>query len=216
MEHIKDLLPPIETLAPQTKVVSATTALSEKVKTDWQFETLGDPQLIRMREAATTFCAAMKLGKEPRWLSLLGTSGAGKTHLAKRISAFFRQYMDGELIPGQDLERTRWRMRGGFVSWRKLCDEMRDGSYGRFRNICEDYFVVIDDIGAGHETTFVTSKLDELFDARQRKWTVVTANMGLAQIKEKMDARIASRMIRDRSVVVDVEVPDYNLRKRAA
>lgn len=200
--------------APPTPEVSATTAGLEKPKFDWAFETLGDPSLDRMFFAAQEFAVALEFDAvNKHWLSLLGTSGAGKTHLARKISEFFRTYMLNELIPGQDLNRTRYHMKGGFLSWRKLCQQMRNGDYSAFQAACEDYFVVIDDIGSGHETSFVTSKLDELFDARQKKWTVVTGNLSLGDI-QKIDARLASRMLRDGSVVVDVSVTDYNLREK--
>lgn len=166
-----------------------------------------------MLAAAETFCYEMLAAGPPRWLSFVGPSGAGKTHLAKKISAFFRKHLAGTLRPGQD-ESSRWKMHGGFISWRKLTDQIRDGDFGKFRDICTDDFLALDDIGAEHKSEFVTAKLDQLFDSRQGKWTVVTGNLSLSEIKDSMDARIASRMIRNGSVVVDVDVPDFNLRKR--
>jgi hypothetical protein len=56
------------------------------------------------------------------------------------------------------------------------------------------------------------SKLYDVLESRLGKWTVLTANVSLSQIGELLDPRIASRMIRNNSVVVDVNLPDWNLR----
>jgi hypothetical protein len=45
-------------------------------------------------------------------------------------------------------------------------------------------------------------------------WTVVTANLPLADIGDRIDVRIASRMLRDDSQVVDVDVPDFSIREK--
>lgn len=162
-----------------------------------------------MLKAAKQFCAELKADDTPRWLSLVGTSGVGKTHLAKRITRFFSRYASYyiETKTGATLSR-----RGGFISFRRVANDLRSGDYSVVRDLCDDFFVCLDDIGSEHGTQFMTSKLDEIADARVGKWTVLTANLSLEKISE-METRIASRMLRGGSVVIDVDTIDFSLRK---
>jgi hypothetical protein len=51
-------------------------------------------------------------------------------------------------------------------------------------------------------------KLYQMFSDGEGRWRVWTGNMSLEQIAARIDQRIASRMLRDGSVVV-VDVKDY-------
>lgn len=180
------------------------------------FDTFGDPQLERMLAAAVQFADDINAGQSPRWLSLLGTSGAGKTFIAKQVirwfktTSLFRTSIDektGEIV-----------YPGDFYSWRKTADAILGGDYSRVDELCAEKFVVLDDIGAEYrdKNGIVKSKLDRILDARVGKWTILTCNQSLEQISLDMDTRISSRMLRNNSAVVDVDVIDYNLRRRAA
>lgn len=107
----------------------------------------------------------------------------------------------------------RDRTGGIFLKWTKVARWIREGEHRLFYDLCnEKRCVVLDDIGSEYGTDYTRSKLYEFLSEREGKWTVITANLSLEQIGEKMDTRIASRMIRGDSVVVDVNVPDFNLR----
>lgn len=214
---IKDALPKVlETLAPQTKEEEATTLTRRESSAPpvLLFQTLNDPTLELMAHKAAEFCRDLYANHNPRWLSFLGRSGTGKTHLARRISRYFREHLEGHLAPGQDEEISQWRMRGGFVKWRNLARDLRDGDMCLMRDLSEDWLVVLDDIGAEYKSKsdFLTAKLDELLDSRLGKWTVITSNLGLDQINDFMDARIASRLVRGGSDVLEINAPDFNLR----
>lgn len=151
---------------------------------------------------------------ETPWLVLLGTSGAGKTHLARRV---FQWWQDA----GQFYVTTEGRgainsRRGQFVNWSKLIDECRGGDFSRITDICSEQLLVLDDIGAGADARgWMIDKLYHILENRLqgRKATLITANLSLEQIADGYDARIASRLIRTgRENVVDVAVPDYKLR----
>jgi len=146
----------------------------------------------------------------PYWLSLLGTSGAGKTMLAKIIRTLFSRYVDGSIISEtpQEIKRAG----GGFIRWRRLVEWVREGDYRAFEDVSRDFFVAVDDIGSEYPTDFTRAKLYEMFDASEGKWRVWTGNLSLEQIEQQFDPRIASRILRNNSVVVDVDVPDFNLR----
>ena len=165
-----------------------------------------------MLNAAKDFVRDMVIGDDPRFLSFLGSSGTGKTHLARRISRFFNAnaslYIDPQT--GAYLSRS-----GGFIGWRRIVDYLRDGDYGIMDAVCNDWFVALDDIGAERASDFSVSKLDQIIDARLGKWTVITCNFTREQIAEHMDVRIASRLGRGKNVIVDnINVPDYSTRSR--
>jgi DNA replication protein DnaC len=168
-------------------------------------------QLEKMVNATGQFIADMKAGSRPRFLSFLGTSGAGKTMLAKRVwrwwsksGMFYTEPMRGAILA----RPSQW------CDWRKFIEECLSGDFSRTADLCKDWFVVLDDIGAKRDKSGAwVDKLDTILASRsERLWTIVTANLSLQEISEQLDARIASRLLRGGSVVVDVDVPDYNVR----
>ena len=180
---------------------------------------MGDPQLEHMKREAASFLDDMLCGREPRWISFLGTSGAGKTMLAKMISAAYRQKFHLQIDwKTSDTKRLN-RFRGGFINWGKAINErMLRGDYDFLDDLKRFSFFAIDDIASEYDKhrALSASKLYDVFESRLNKWTVITANLSLDQIGNVLDARIASRMIRGNSTVVDVSVTDYNLRRQAA
>jgi DNA replication protein DnaC len=106
------------------------------------------------------------------------------------------------------------RRRGGFVPWRKLATCLRESDYRMVRDVANDWFVCCDDLGSEYMTPFTRSGLVEFATLREGKWTVFTANLTLEQIGMTFDPRIASRLIRHGSVVLDVDVEDFNTRGR--
>jgi len=150
---------------------------------------------------------------QPYWISFLGTSGTGKTHLAKML---YRHFMGCSRF-NLDYDKEHNRIVGNtgqFCDWRRLTADLRSGDYELIDDLTSDWFVVLDDVGSSYDPNgFVASALDQVLNGRLRKWTVITCNYGLSEIAERMDIRIASRMIRDGSVVVECgDVPDYNSR----
>jgi DNA replication protein DnaC len=189
-------------------VISANTAAASEW--DFGFQTFGEAKLSEMLGAAKDFIRDMTIGTAPRWLSFLGRSGTGKTHLARSINRFFKVEASiyVEPVTGAHLSR-----RGGFIGWRKVIEHLRDGDYGIVDAICNDWFVALDDIGAERASDFSVSKLHQVIDARLGKWTVITCNFSREEIAEHMDVRIASRLGRGNSVIVDgICVWDYSTR----
>ena len=92
-------------------------------------------------------------------------------------------------------------------------DQLRGGeSYGQYNDMKRWPYLVIDDIGAERDPSgFSAEKLTTVLGCRGGRWTVITGNLSLAQV-EAMDVRIASRMHRDGSRVVEVTAMDFAFR----
>ena len=189
-------------------VISANTAVASSW--DFGFQTFDEAKLSEMLDAAQDFIRDMAMETAPRWLSLLGRSGTGKTHLARSITRFFKAEMAIYIEPGTGAHLIR---RGGFIGWRKVVDHLRDGDYGIMDGVCNDWFVALDDIGAERASDFSVSKLDQVVDVRLGKWTVITCNFSREEIAEHLDVRIASRLGRGTNVIIDgIYVRDYSTR----
>ena len=161
-----------------------------------------------MKRAALQFSADMLAGRDPYWLSLLGSSGAGKTMLARLIAnEVFKRHLEGGIYD-QTAAYER-RRRGGFVSWGRLVTLLRQGEYRVFDDLSTDWFIVIDDVGVEHSSPFIMAKLYEFLARRERKWTLITANMTCEEVRDRIDGRVASRMKRHQSTVVEVDVTDW-------
>ncbi len=218
MELIQNLVDKVltEIKEPQTQKPSVNT-------TEWakwfEFSIDGDTstaaQLRAMVDAAARFVKAIKSNAEPHWLSFIGTSGAGKTYLARRIwnwyqgeSSLFRaSIVEGEIA-----------YPGSFNSWPKIAGELLSNeSYWKLEELQREKFVVLDEIGADRDPSgHVRDCLARVLSGRVGKWTVITSNKSLGDIQRDIDTRISSRMIRDGNVVVDVDVIDYALRPTRA
>lgn len=179
------------------------------------FKTFSDRSLTEAHHESIRFCAAMASADTPAyWLTLLGPSGTGKTMLARTISRFYSRHLDALPDENRSTPNQQWLRRGGFKAWGGVMDEMMNGDFSGIRDMREDWFLVLDDIGAEHTRNreLSISKLYDILNARAGKFTVITANLTLEEVNRQMDARIASRLLRDGGVVVDVTAPDFNLR----
>lgn len=220
---VNALLPAALTVAREltTKACTTnTTSPSDDPRKAFRFEfnTCGDPVLTTALVNTLAWCCAMAKDKSPpaerngHWLVFLGNSGTGKTHLARKCRDFFRQFAYHYPVNGRAAPVLCSRS-GAFHDWRKVCNRLREGEWDLIDAICEEWFAAIDDIGTEYDPNgLLASKLDHLCNARLRKWTVITCNYSLREISAKLDPRIASRMIRDGNVIVEMTTTDYNLR----
>lgn len=164
-------------------------------------------------DAATEFAKALRSYDGEAWLVMLGNSGVGKTHLAQRIWDWWcktgRWYV--EEGTGANLTRS-----GQFCRWSDFIAECKRGDFSRAEDLAMDYFVVLDDIGAGAEAKgWVADKLYHVLEMRLVKKlpTILTANLSMEQLAERYDARIASRLVRrGADKVVHAEAQDFKLR----
>jgi DNA replication protein DnaC len=147
------------------------------------------------------FDISLEYAKRPRgWLVLLGSYGAGKTHLAAAITNY-----------NIDLGRPAI-----FVVVPDLLDHLRaafgpnseSGVDERLETIRETPLLVLDDLGAHHSTPWAQEKLFQILNSRynSRLPTVVTTNQRL----EELDPRVASRLVDpDLSQIFEIPAPDF-------
>ena len=201
-------------LAHSTKVVPLNMPEWER----WfNFKTFNDPQLMRMLEAAARFILDVRAGNRCPWQVLVGSTNAGKTHLARRCWQWWDRAGKWKKILGKFGEANVVRS-GQFVRWVDFIRECYNKDSSRADDLIDDEFVVIDDIGAGTDTRkWMADKLYAIVEHRcdaPNKSTLITANLSLEQIAAEFDPRIAGRLIRNGSdKVVNVKVPDFCLRK---
>lgn len=180
----------------------------------WDFETGDNPRLAEALNAAKRFASDMERMVRPaRWLAFLGTAGTGKSHLARKVSSYFRKNLLATHVPNESTKERWVSMTGGFKRWTVASNDIREGDLGVVNLLAEDWFVCLDDLFAEHQSEFLTAKLCEILDRRLGKWTILTSNKTLSQIAE-IEVRIASRLKRGGGEVITMTgVPDYSLRK---
>lgn len=188
-----------------------------------------EPSLLSAKATLARFVADMGSGAvQPYWITLTGVNGTGKTMLMKQV---FDQA--DRLNPGNPKNNPIWppdfatngrrRYEGGerpYVMWldeRMLAQRMRSGQEwdlaARYRG---DFFVAFDELGSVRDpTNFISDALATFCESRLRGWTMFTTNLSLKEIAERIDARVASRLIRDGNTVVQITARDYALTGRA-
>lgn len=180
-----------------------------------------EPSLAAAAVALAKMAADMARGADPYWLTLAGPFGCGKTMLARQLFDHARDHCN----PGRF---SLWQAGHGIRSEhsrRPTCQwftadtfAQRMAGLGEWdlpESLRPDYLVVIDDIGRTRDTANATfaDALCRLADNRLHRWTLWTTNLTLAEISNRLDARIASRMIRDDNRLITVSAGDYALRK---
>lgn len=171
-----------------------------------RIQTLNDPQLFNLVDLSARFVLRYMHDEKPSWLSILGTSGTGKTHCAKRIWDFMWDrfsWSDFEFI-------TRP------IYWPALIRDLRGGlRYGELTELSRWPVLMLDDIGAERDTTgFACEQLNTLLGCRVGKWTIITSNLHIEQLAA-IDPRISDRIIREPgNQCVDLDCDSYALRSK--
>lgn len=234
---------PIKNLIPQALSAATTslpgrrplrTSIESHFLAKWKltgFETDQErAELTSMLLAAMDWCNDIADNLPPRWLTLCGYPGIGKTFLAKLSRDWLHKY--GRWIYEHKVRPTvpdfendyrtlfGYAQEGGyFFKWSRMLDTMRDGDYGHINFVVEGWVRIIDDLGTevigrdGLPTPFAMNTMAKLADRRVGKWTLFTTNYNRRSIAEVFEPRIASRMMRDGSVIIECSAIDYNLRR---
>lgn len=180
----------------------------------FEFNTEDDAQREAMLEAAVELGRGIRDDKKPKWLSLLGSSGAGKSHIARRLRRVALERVSRHNTRVKVFERGIGPLWASWYSWPIISAGFREGAYSVIDEISAEWFVVLDDIGADHDPSGVGNRsLYRILDERIGKWTVLTSNLSLESLAE-INSRIPSRMHRNDSIIVNVDLPDWSTLKR--
>lgn len=196
---------------PSTKGALNSTIL-ERFKSAAGFKTFNEPSLKRALDECARFSASLNF-TQPYWLTWCGPCANGKTFLARKVWRVFMDFNRFEVQLDSSIQKI-YGNTGLFVDWRDLCADVRSGSgWGRVEDICAEHFVILDDLGTEHDPNgFIASVTDRILAARVGKWTFITTNLSFQEVSDKIDARAASRMLRNNGVVIETQAPDYNTR----
>lgn len=179
-------------------------------KLNLEFKTFGDPELVRLLDASQKWLEGHSRGIEPRWCSLLGKSGTGKTFLAKQCHKKIKQ-LGLDCYPHKVTGITQQRSMLWFY-WPKFVRRLRGGEFTLVDAAVDADILFIDDLGSEYRTDYIIGALTEICDQRLNKWTFVTSNLTLDGIAEQVDPRVTSRMLRGDNTVAETSALDFVLR----
>lgn len=169
------------------------------------FQTCGDPVLENMLKHAVEFELKVKRNEPAHWLSFVGGTGTGKTMLSEIIFNAVRN------VPHVRSHATLV-MGAHKIHWPDFSSRVIKGEGYRFDQIKDANFVVIDEMSVGSDKNgFERDLLWRVIYSRVGKFTVINTNLTMDAI-EALNARIASRMVRDGSIVVECNTQDFGLR----
>jgi DNA replication protein DnaC len=167
-----------------------------------------NPKVQAMAREAEVFCAQFAVSPASgRMLVLYGPNGCGKTHTAKRIVSWATKVSPSiRFMTPRGISSPEARMR----HWPSLLDQMKSGEWSATSGLADVELLAIDEIGGEHDPSKVgTDKLCRLLSARDRMWTVVTTNIHPDEWASVFDRRVASRLLRNSTVINLDGVPDY-------
>jgi DNA replication protein DnaC len=137
-------------------------------------------------------------------LLMTGREGTGKTHLAVAILK--------EVI-GKGYKGMYWNVPELFLELRRrMADESQDSEADLFDAARRADLLVLDDLGAERTSEYVVDRLYVMINRRYEddSATIITTNRTLAELKQQLSPRIASRIA---EMCVSMEFPegDYRL-----
>lgn len=166
--------------------------------------------------------ACIESSKKLKSVILYGSTGSGKTHLA--VAMLRRKVLASETV--FEMPSYRGIFSGlpdvEFITVPELLLKIRS-SYSNKSEETEEELVdryskigllILDDLGSERPTEWAESTLYLIIDRRNRdeKWTIVTSNLSLDDIEQKLGARIASRLADMQ--VIKLSLPDYRKKRQ--
>jgi DNA replication protein DnaC len=126
------------------------------------------------------------------FLTLVGTVGTGKTHIAHALAWAWLEL--GRTVLYYQVEVLLDALRRGYSSWQAGNADGYDNIIGFSRNVG---LLILDDFGAQHETEWAVSKLDQIIDCRyeHRRPLVVTTNLALNRLPPRIDDRLSEGLL---------------------
>ena len=138
-------------------------------------------------------CVAWAQEQEPEWVMLMGTTGTGKTHLARAaVAAVLWQEK-----PAKYIEAVDFREQFGNPT-----DDVAMAALPTYMHV---EFLAIDDVGREYVTPFSIEKLHRVLNYRADRHmkTLLTTNHNEAELEEIYGAPLFSRMMRGSVLVIE-------------
>lgn len=135
-------------------------------------------------------------------LFLTGTVGSGKTYLACAIAK--EVILKGDMVRFMSAPEIFQRIRATFNGQKDTEKEIID-------TMCKIDCLILDDLGAEKVSDFTVDRLYLIIDYRygEMKKTIITSNLDLTEIKNKIHDRLASRIC---EMCKRVVMPDKDFR----
>lgn len=144
-----------------------------------------------------------------RWLTFSGPTEVGKTHILKQLKSFFLKHqIHPDKLSHYDEVTDNYLI---YRSWYYLMEDFTKGRID-MRQIRRCGILMIEDFlsnpvhAYANPNTYVTieiSRAYEILNERQGKPTIIDTNKSINEI-QNIDPRIASRLLREDSVFVDI------------
>jgi DNA replication protein DnaC len=144
---------------------------------------------------------------------LTGNTGSGKTHLAISILK--------EILERRKTDFAMGDFRPALVTAPELLQRLREsfgsGTMETESEIIDKYssceLLVLDDLGSEKTSEYAVTSLYIILDRRDRELrpTIITTNLSLKEIDEKLGARIASRLSAWHNIRINM--PDYRKKR---
>lgn len=143
---------------------------------------------------------------------IYGNNGTGKTHIAEKIYHWAKLASSTlKSVPDPNNGATAFKNPDAmFIHWPTFLDELKSGAWEMIEDLERASLLILDDVGAAYDPSRVgLDKLCRILSKRERKWTLVTTNLGPDSWEEAFDRRAASRFFRN-AIHVDLSnVPDF-------
>ncbi len=171
---------------------------------EWSFKTYTPTHQIAL-DAAKRFASAALRRENPRWLTFLGPSGVGKTHLLRQTLKLCHRLIN---VDGWPRELSIFR----------VIPSLDLDTWTAPRDFAQMDVVFLEDIAAGEKGAgkVVRDRILETLQLRSNKFTLIDGNFGgIGDVEGHFDGRVASRIMRDDSefVVFPPETPDFSTLK---